>query len=279
MEEQILNLRKNKLSINQIAKELRLSTIRISEILRKNNLINSPNRVKLKPSKYNIDENFFKKIDTEQKAYVLGFLYADGCISENKNSFSIGLKKQDEKILLEILKVMQSNQILYYHKSRYSNKNKYTEKACLNICNKILHTDLINLGLTPRKSLTLVFPSTDILPINLQRHFMRGYFDGDGSIYITQQSFRVNLISTKEFCDTYLNILPTNNVNIRKENRTIENVWYFVIAKLNDIESIYKFFYENATIFLDRKKNKFDEFIKTKRPSTTIIRKPEMVMV
>lgn len=74
-------------------------------------------------------------------------------------------------------------------------------------------------------------------------------------------------------------MLNIDIVTIHKEKRTEKNVWYFTISKIKDLELVYQFLYKDATIFLQRKKDKFDSFIKTRKPSTTIIRTPEMEMV
>ena len=70
---------------------------------------------------------------------------------------------------------------------------------------------LNNKGCVPNKSLTLTFPSKDIVPSNLLRHFIRGYVDGDGCICVTKpEKIELNVLGTKEFLQGVLDFLPLN---------------------------------------------------------------------
>lgn len=134
--------------------------------------------------KYNIDENYFEVINTPNKAYWLGFLYADGCVSERhkkgKTSYILELTLAEKDIFhLEKLKMCLKSNAPIKHRII---KNKY--EACrITICNKKICEDLIKLGCTPRKSLTLTFPTEEQVPKELIPHFIRGYLDGDGCVY------------------------------------------------------------------------------------------------
>jgi len=88
---------------------------------------------------------------------------------------------------------------------------------------------------------------------------MRGYFDGDGSIFVTSQnSVRFSINSTKEFCETFLSILPyTGRSGVNREKRSTKNVYYIQIGGFNFVKLIYEFLYKDATIFLDRKRDIF----------------------
>lgn len=121
---------------------------------------------------------------------------------QQKNVIAVTLKRADEKLLLDILNCMNSNYKLFYTKERYSKEHPYTEKVVLSICHKRLHDDLIRLQCTSNKSLTLTFPK--FISSDLISHFIRGYFDGDGTIYQDKKGYyRFGIIGTKEFCEDY----------------------------------------------------------------------------
>lgn len=122
--------------------------------------------------------NEFKVIDTPEKAYVLGFLFSDGFIGEYNKSYTINIVQHiDEEYLID--KIQQL--FPFFRKTNYGNNGMALELTCNR---KELYEDLLALGMYPRKSNenrnNLRFPN---IPINLQSHFIRGYFDGDGSVY------------------------------------------------------------------------------------------------
>lgn len=132
---------------------------------------------------YNVDESFFKKIDTEEKAYILGFMYADGCNHHNpsKCNYSISITQltQDVDILEKINNAMTSDYPIHTYVQKENNK----EKSVLLISSKDLSQDLCKLGCSEAKTFSIRFPNENqYFDDNLMCHFIRGYFDGDGCI-------------------------------------------------------------------------------------------------
>ena len=109
------------------------------------------------------NHNTFEIIDTEEKAYWLGFLYADGCISKNQNIIQIALKRADKTHLEKFREFIgnTNNKITY-------SKNTKSYRFCFN--SKKIKQDLIKLGCIPAKSLTLKFPTEKQIPKDLIRH-------------------------------------------------------------------------------------------------------------
>ncbi|MDL2302602.1 LAGLIDADG family homing endonuclease, partial [Lachnospiraceae bacterium OttesenSCG-928-D06] len=141
-------------------------------------------------NKYYYDEHYFQQIDSEHKAYWLGFLYADGHIEPLRKGnkikayrIEIGLSAVDKSHLELFLHDIDSNAPLTYKKTII--RDKTYESCRVRINNTNMCRDLISLGCVPQKSLTLTFPSEELLPGNYVRHFIRGYFDGDGCISYT----------------------------------------------------------------------------------------------
>lgn len=121
--------------------------------------------------KYHINEDFFKSW-SHGMAYVLGFWWADGCIRNKKGSciFSITQHKDDKYILEEILSIMGSNHPLSITRNCFN----------IEVGSKKIFDDIVRLGGTTKKSLTIEFPD---IPNEYLHDFIRGYFDGDGCIY------------------------------------------------------------------------------------------------
>lgn len=144
--------------------------------------------------KYPIKKDFFDKIDTQEKAYFLGMLYADGCNLQEHNFVRLSLHIEDKTIL----ECKRRRKITSKPKVEYIRE---THDVYFNINSKYICEQLSKLGCTSRKSLTLKFPEWLTDP-NLQRHFIRGYYDGDGGIYLSKDGSRVastKIVASKEF--------------------------------------------------------------------------------
>ena len=196
------------------------------------------------------DKHKFSEIKTEEDAYWLGFIYADGYVSD-KNDFEIGLKESDYKHLEKFIKYLKLDTTVKYNK-------KY--KSCRVIYrNKILVDNLKSLGVIPRKSLVLKFPE-NIIPNNLIRHFIRGYFDGDGCISIYKNKLNrevtsVSLLGTKDFLNGVRFYSPIEFGKYVKNNGSETTL---VLSTAHKKARIFiDWLYKDSTIFLDRKYEKY----------------------
>lgn len=200
------------------------------------------------------NENYFENIDTEEKAYWLGFLFADGYISKNLKKVVLSLAETEP--LDKILICIQSNQKYgtYYSK----NKCYYS----LHITSEKMVSDLIKLGCTNRKTFTLEYPN---LKSRFHRHFIRGYFDGDGSVYFNKPIGNcvrpsVSFVGTERLlCEikkhlSFLNLKLTLGVRHKERNN---NIRYFRLDGKRACKLFEHYIYNNATVFLERKRNKF----------------------
>ena len=258
MEEQILKLYiDEQLSMSKIASVLGISSARVKRVLVKNNTeIRSNNYYKSKE----IDVDFFAKIDSEEKAYVLGFMYADGYISGKYFGFKQSAK--DKEILEKIRIALKSK-----HKiGEYINKNGYGQGKAycsLIISNEKMVSDLQSLGVVFNKSKILQFPNQEQVPSHLLRHFIRGYFDGDGSIYkVTQgNTYVVSFTGTQDFLTGILTFFRDNGVNTTSQvyKYNDKDIYDYKIGGRNNVKIIRDILYNNASIFMDRKKALFDE--------------------
>ena len=171
-------------------------------------------RTAAKKRQYKINEHYFDEIDTQNKAYILGFLYADGCNFPKKGTISMSLEERDKGILDRICYEMHNEHPLEFidysnkHDFGYTYKNQYR----LLMFSSQMCEALESHGMVPNKSLVLSFPNIreDLLP-----HFIRGYFDGDGSIAQGRRdtNFILTITSTNSFCEK-LKYIVENNVGI-----------------------------------------------------------------
>jgi len=196
----------------------------------------------------------FDCIDTEEKAYWLGFLYADGSVSHYKSSkrVELGLKESDYEHLQKFSKFLSYRGEIHYRPETKSYRVYFG-------CQKI-HDDLVRLGCVEKKSLVLVFPNSEQVPQHLLPHFIRGYFEGDGSIEVVHNvrgTIRktVSLLGTKEFLSALLANLPfkVNSINIIKKCKNNDSNNYYFQLRKSDSELFLNYIYSNATVFLDRK--------------------------
>lgn len=211
-------------------------------------------------SKIKINENFFKKINTQETAYILGLLYADGWI-ENNHTFGIELLEHDKDILERIKSAMHSEQKLYPRIQKINNKLKYVFR----VHRSCMVQDLICLGCTERKSLTLKFPNKNIVPDELMSHFIRGYFDGDGSVS-EGRNVKVNFTGNTDFILNLRDYLANNSIlNANKPNYG-KNKDRHILCTMEwsgrgNAKKLFNYLYKDAVIYGQRKYNKFKEII------------------
>lgn len=208
--------------------------------------------------KYFVKQDFFENIDTEEKAYFLGFLYADGnvYVSDNgvKSNISLGLIESDKEILDKLNLLIDNKRKLVYIKpklKRIKNKSFISKgQYRLDINSLKMSKDLINQGCFPKKSLTLKFPTEEQVPKELIFHFIRGYFDGDGWLGIENGS----ICGTESFVISLKNIL--SNYNIKSFIRKRTNIYELIINGIQ-FRNFLKLIYLKSTIYLNRKFNLF----------------------
>lgn len=220
-------------------------------------------------NKYPIKEDYFDKIDSEDKAYFLGLLYADGCNNEKRNAISIGLQEKD-KYILEIFreKIGLSKPLSF--RNRKKEKVTYQNEYKLNIINKKLSKRLSELGCWTNKSMTLQFPDEGQIPNNLLNHFIRGVWDGDGHVGLHKRKKNnwtlvdVSLTSTEMFCDKLSKVLRIKGINtsITAKNKSKITRQLHINSRPQAVEFL-NWIYKDSTVFLKRKYDKYQEIKKS----------------
>lgn len=215
---------------------------------------------------YALNEDYFDNIDTQDKAYILGFFFADGNNNPSKQTISMALQEEDKEILEKIRNAIGSEKPLDYldythkHDFGYTYKNQWR----LNLFSKRFCEDLIRHGMIPNKSLILEFPNIDEA---LYPHFIRGYFDGDGSICKTKcNGACLTITSTNKFCiklkDIILNQLGIDGV-IRDASNHNNITKVYSLTNSITIKMFLDWLYTDANLFLQRKYDRYQQYFYT----------------
>ena len=225
------------LSASEVSQLTSIPIRRVHYIANKNNLYFK------RKSKYNLNYNrFSKQLHTEETYYLLGYLYADGYVNPNKGLINITSKDKEilEKLVFLIGDIPIKENNSFYNIQWYSKKHIQ---------------QLIDLGCYNKKSLILEYPNW--LHKDLEHHFIRGYFDGDGSIGLYNRTgkdkrpskvLKVNIAGTKNFLKGIKNYI--NNKGSISKTSSI----YLLQYSGNTSSSIFcEKIYENSTLYMERK--------------------------
>jgi len=202
-----------------------------------------------------LNENFFEHIDSEEKAYWVGFLLADGCISELKNgnemfALSLNLAKIDLMHIEKFRKALGSS-----HKIT---EVKRDGSFVCRINSTKLCKDLIKLNITPRKTHTAI-PA--IVPEHLRRHYFRGLIDGDGCIakHPNALGYSLQLAGTKAVVKDFSTWLGLGGKNVYriKNTSSLHFGLYTQQLVINSLEKLY----DGTNIYLDRKYERYQKAI------------------
>ena len=147
-----------------------------------------------------------------------------------------------------------------------SNKISYRESTKsyrISFRSKNCKEDLIDKGCVPKKSLILKFPTEQQVPNHLIKHFIRGYFDGDGWFTNTPSCFQVGLIGTKDFISGFLNCIEdiANTGNKIFTVHREDGAKRYIFGALDDVTNFLNWIYKDATVYLDRKYEHYLDFI------------------
>ncbi len=201
--------------------------------------------------KYTLNENYFEDINTEEKAYWLGFLHAEAGVSVNKkgNQLIVSLSQGDGQHLFKLAAALQTNAPIrnYEYLKKNGKLNKYT-KFCLTYSGKLAET-LTKLGVKPKKSHTLLPAQLDE---SLMRHYWRGLFDGDGHIMQTRTWWKTGLCGSKpcvEGFKKWANHVSGTKANVQPDH----SVYSFTIQGVGAPQALITEMYKDNTVSLDRK--------------------------
>lgn len=254
----IIEAYRNNMSLREIEKEFKVLRATVSKFLEEQNI------KKIKGNhyrKYFHDFDFFENIDTEEKAYWLGFMFADGYIVNHENrygedSFGLTLAEDSLDSIEKFKKSLHATNPILYDNS----KSIGQPQAKIVLTSQKTVNDLIDKGCVKQKSLILQPPKK--VPEKLLSHFIRGFFDGDGSLmkynYNNYPSYQIGFTTTYEMAIWLREIFGKGD--IRKEKRR-DFTWYYSIGGNRQVLDICHYMYDEATIWMDRKYARYQELL------------------
>lgn len=229
----------------------------------------------LKKSIYHCNYDYFEIIDTEDKAYWLGFIYADGNINKAERTLTINLQGKDNSHLAKLNKCINGNFPVKVFEQKHGDKS-YLMCQILVYSTKMAK-DLINNGVFPNKTDKIQFP---VLRDDLVRHFIRGYFDGDGSVCERKHKKGPSDLACSFTCGSLLfleklrEILFQNNIKsylVKSDG----NKTYLSLAGLQNPDVFLHYIYDDSTIYLDRKYLKKENLYKNLNIEQRLLRQSE----
>ncbi|MFH0806228.1 MAG: LAGLIDADG family homing endonuclease [Candidatus Brennerbacteria bacterium] len=217
--------------------------------------------------KYHVDEKFFDGWSPIM-AYVLGYFYADGSMYPSVRGKYIVVTSIDRSTILKIKKWLHSHHTVREESSTWANGKK---RYILRIGNAALYEALKLRGLYPNKSLTIKIPT---IPRKFLKDFVRGYFDGDGCVYLYRSAGISQLLILRKLSIIFTSgskrfligllaqlkkELPLNQKNIYRGQRSFQ-----LRLSTGDSVSLFKFMYGGvkSDVFLRRKYDTFSRYFK-----------------
>lgn len=248
---------KSGLTVSDFSKKIKLSTLgywlKKYEFIKEKH-IGSKTRLNWK----------FESINNETEAYIMGLIMSDGWVSSNRQ-IGIRLSIKDKNVLYKIANYFSENINL-----------KEKDNFCLfKISSCEAFYNLKKYGITTNKTYdNLYIPEMNE---DLIRHFIRGYFDGDGTIYVDRNFLKYNICSiNKKFLIQIQDVLSKNGIysSINKEIRKgkkmfvvdhycedCKNMYRLFIRRKSELVKFHEFLYKESTIFMERKYNKYRDNI------------------
>ena len=222
-------------TLKQLGKEFNCSYPTIRNLLNKHKIKSRGNK-----QGYPRDEFYFNKIDTEEKAYWLGFLYADGCVHSNNYEISVNITDREHVEKFKTAIKAFNHSIAEIQDKRFQNAKTLYQ---FSIRDKQLHQDLIKWGCIPQKS--LLINKIPNIPRDYVSHFLRGYFDGDGSLHYLRgtNNYRISFVGTKDFLNDIQKELQTN---VSLQSNIAGKAYVLQIAGRRQIERILNYLYNNS---------------------------------
>lgn len=242
--------------IEAVAKEFGCSPASVRKYLRRASVkIRS-----LRDYAYPVNEHFFDVIDSEEKAYVLGFMMADGCNS-GKNA-EVRLAIADRDILEAIATAMNFKGPLAC-RERPGLKPLHV----LSVGSRVMSDTLSRAGCVPNKTYLATYPGRGVVPETLERHLIRGWNDGDGTITCARSTRRwySRIVGTEAVCFGLQDAVErhlgfSGKVSpIHDSGRHV--TWAFAVSNRDRLRRYLGWLYDGATICLPRKRDKYHQFL------------------
>lgn len=194
-------------------------------------------------NRHTFDARYFQTIDTQEKAYWLGFLTADGCITLGKKTqdsprISLHLAMRDYEHLVKLKQALHATQVVSMHK----------QSCQFTICSPEMAADLMQHGIQPKK--TFSTKPAQVAPL-LERHYWRGVIDGDG--HISKNGKQLVLVGDYEVVSGFQAFVITRCPKVKACISRMENIYQFQLGGAMMVRTMLNVLYEGATVYLNRK--------------------------
>jgi len=251
-------------SLKKVCEELSVAESTVLKIIKKYK-IETRKEAGQFPRKYNLDETILKNIDTFEKAQFLGLIYSDGSLSKYNKNISIRLREDDKNYLDDWrIKFLKSNKPMNYtfNPTTISPLNRKEYKNThgafiLDISSINVYKDALKIGLCPNKTkANLPMPN---IPEDLKLAFILGLFEGDGSVcFSLKHKVKSFVIACQE--NMGLDIKKYfDSIGLFSSFYKRKYICTVSIKRKEDLKKLYNLLYQNASIYMKRKKQKFEE--------------------
>lgn len=204
-----------------------------------------------------VNRTYFDSIDTPTKAYVLGFLYADGNLS--KDSFTIALQERDKYILESMAKEIGYTGGLSFRKKQATNKQNMW---ALRVHDATFAESLRGVGIVPQKTSKVRFPT--FLDKSLTWAFIHGLSDGDGCVYCVNNAIRFVLAGAEMMVKDIQDILSKEDINMIFRTVPDSNGTIGCLNGINAVKFLSRIYQSGSRLHLTRKRQRFVDFLRFK---------------
>ena len=279
----MVHLLNNSMTNNSMIEEYLVGDISVSKLSKKHGISNyacfkilEECGIPITPRtnrKHNLDSDFFEIVDNENKAYVLGLMYSDGSVCPRINtgydkitSYKIRIRLQefDSDILRKI-----SSCIYGFDNVKIDKRSEkmWADTARFELNSKKMGEDLIKLGCGPNKSNIIRLPSYEKVPERLYRHFLRGFYDGDGGISKTPPII-MNFTSNKAMCLELVEYFAREcGLTFSKYLERKNGYGSVKISGRGNCYKLYEYLYSDCSLYMDRKKRTIENCLIDSRRS------------
>lgn len=248
----------HKHSLRGLAEHYNTGRMTIKKYLIDNHVKIDSNR---RDRRYKLTDCIFNKVNTQDTAYWLGFLYADGCVIENNKVIQLNLSEKD---MLHVETFRDFVGSTHPIRIQAAVESGFAGGSMCKIAfrSEKMYNDLVKLGCTPRKTNDIRIPFNKI-PKGLVRHFIRGYFDGDGCVHVRKDTgkttvcFAGNYLFLEDIKSYFSQLVDSK---ITPNGNSIVN---FDLRYSSGIDTVllYQLFYFKAKTFMYRKRQMFKSSI------------------
>lgn len=269
-QKEVLNLIDEGYAVSEISKKLNRSKSSVSSVIKRFNV-----KPKKNLNSNELDHNYFDNIDSEDKAYFLGFLIADGTISSgsHRSEGRIGflIQEEDSYILEKLKEKLRSKNQIYRrenHKGALNRKIQASFRWTSKHMSQLLKSKY---GIISNKTQNIDFEfPLETIPKEYIGDFIRGFIDGDGSFESHEGTFTPSIVGTskKWLCQIGDIVSAETELNYSITEIKGKTCNYYTLRwsanrvnKLEKITKLYEFLYKTATIYLTRKKEKIVRYL------------------